>query len=35
MSMSPAAGSTALFYPSFAGAPTIGIKRLDISGLSP
>ncbi len=35
MSMSPAVGSTVLFYPSFAGASTIGIKRLDISGLSP
>jgi Tol biopolymer transport system component len=35
MSMSPAVGTTLLFYPAFTGSPTIGIKSLDISGLSP
>jgi hypothetical protein len=35
MSMSPAAGTTLLFYPEFTGSPTVGIKSLDISGLSP
>ena len=35
MSMSPAVGTTLLFYPTFAGLPTVGIKSLDVSGLSP
>ncbi len=36
MSMSPAVGnSNVLFYPTFAGAGTVGVKRIDASALSP
>ena len=35
MSMSPAVGSNLLYYPTFTGFPTIGVKRLDLTGLSP
>jgi Tol biopolymer transport system component len=36
MSMSPAVGNAnVLFYPTFAGAGTVGVKRVDASALSP
>ncbi|HEU4928968.1 MAG TPA: hypothetical protein VFU38_03995 [Candidatus Krumholzibacteria bacterium] len=35
MSIRPAVGSIQLVYPTFTGSSTVGIRRLDISGLSP